>query len=940
MRKILIFVYSVFIVIMLANYFYYKSLYNKQINFITALLDRQVQIVGLSVDNTNNMFLSDLNQISFSEDLALFFTESSYQTRAVERMKLFFSKYEDFVTGIKLYDKNKQEFTLKRDESSEVWLEQQFILHVQGEIFEMEKLEQSGRRFEYYLPVLKDNNVIGNIVVSVDYEKYFTAMFSVFNLKDYQWQWVISDSGEIIYDNFGNSINYSRLDYLTSALIEGSVANLIHSATISGETRQIISSYYSTQLLQRDLGLVFSAPTDFFQKYIIRNSIFIVCGTLLLVQVIIFIFWSFFRKQISERQRLKESEKMLFKLIDEMPVGVVIHNKDREIIKANRVAATQYSYASEAEMTGKIFPQTSLPDVSEYFTKNLGSAFNPDQFIIIKKEIGEMILFRNSIPVVFLGEEADMEILIDVTMLEAARKQEAQANVAKTEFLARMSFEIRTPLNGIIGMTDVLSKFNLSSEIKEIIIVLRRSTEVLLNIINDILDFSRIETGKMILDEIPFNLRDEINYCNDLAKTYIADNDVIFSCTIDDNVPESVIADPYRLRQILTNLINHSAKNTEKGEIRLHCRKENIRDGIIILGFDLLDTGYYFDKPSLKKIFGDMVNIESKVVDNTDESGFGTILAKQLIEMMGGTLIAESPSGIIADRGTKISFTIQVYSNERLVKNLDQTEIARFDQIKTLVITGIQNRDEEILSALHKVGLNISVTSFLKSTVAQIYANLGNSSDRYRLVVICDDKDFNGFDAAKIIWDNNLSSRLIMIMISSNDREGNYLQCLNLGIDHYIAKPFDISELILALKTSFPNSGKNSGAEDISNTKKDICILIVEDNRMNQKVIGKMLDTLGYAYDIAEDGYEGYLKAKEKKYDLILMDLIMPEMNGFDSAQRITVIDKSVLIVGITADNMPESRKKAELSGIKEFIPKPVRIDDLIKIFNKYFSIY
>ena len=130
-----------------------------------------------------------------------------------------------------------------------------------------------------------------------------------------------------------------------------------------------------------------------------------------------------------------------------------------------------------------------------------------------------------------------------------------KANVAKSEFLARMSYEIRTPLNGIIGMTDVLNKYELSPEISEIVNLLRRSTEVLLNIINDILDFSRIESGKMILDEIPFNLREEINYCIDFARTNILQNDLNLVCTVDDKVPESIIGDPFRLRQILTNLL-------------------------------------------------------------------------------------------------------------------------------------------------------------------------------------------------------------------------------------------------------------------------------------------------------------------------------------------------------------------------------------------------
>jgi len=936
MKKILIMVYTAFLVIMLTNYIYYRNLYKRQINYIVALLDRQVQIVGLAVDGTNNSFLSDLNEISYSEDLAMFFKNPDNQYRAIDKMKLFYSKYENFISGIKLFDNNKNEYTLKQD--ANLWLDQQYMLHVQGEIFDIEKLMTGDRKYEYYLPVFENNKVVGNIAVSVDYQNYFNNIFSVFNLQDYQWQWVVSDSGEIVYDNADRKITYSQLNTITAALYEGSVENLVHKATTDGKTNEIISSYYSTQLLGRDLGIVFSAPTDFFQKYIIRNSTFIVVGTLILIQIMIFIFWRKIKSQKSETKRLGESENMLFKLIEEMPVGVIIHNKDREIIKANKVAATQYSFSGEGEMKGKIFPETSVSDVSDYFARNLGGSFNPDQFIIIKKEIGEIVLYRNSIPVIFMSEEANMEILIDVTMLESARKQEAKANVAKSEFLARMSYEIRTPLNGIIGMTDVMSKYELTDEIREIVLILRRSTEVLLNIINDILDFSKIETGKMILDEIPFDLRAEVSYCTDLAKTYIADKDIKFSHSIDDNVPESIITDPFRLRQILTNLIYHSARNTEKGEIRMRCRLKSNKDGIVTIEFELSDTGISFDKASLKKIFGDFVNIESKAIKSSDESGFGTILACQLVEMMGGELVAESPSGISGSSGTKIRFTITAYSNDRIVKNLNQKDIRSFDRIRALVISGSQNRDEEALSSLHKLGLNVSMTTFQKLTVNQIKANLNSAGDKYNLIVLIDDEEFNGFDVARSIWEDNLSGNIILMMISSNDMKGNYMKCITMGIDHYLVKPYNISELVAMIQDSFPYIESGSAAVDISDIRSNLNILVVEDNKMNQKVIGTMLKILGYSYEMADDGKAGLIKAREKHYDLIFMDLILPEMSGYDSARKILESDRSVLLVAFTADNMPDARRKAELSGIKEFITKPVRIEELKKLFAKHFK--
>jgi signal transduction histidine kinase/CheY-like chemotaxis protein len=938
MRRILILVYSAFLIILIVNYVYYKNLYNKQIDYITKLLDRQVQTIGLTVDSTNTWFSSDLNQIGYKEDLSLFFTNPENQLMAKERMKLFFSKYNDIVTGIKYYDNNKNEFSLKKDNDSGEWLEQPFVLHVQSEIFKMEKLAQENKKYNYYLPVLKNNETIGNIVVTIDYQKYFKAIFSEFNLNDYQWQWVVSDSGEIVYDNNQSRLVYSQLDKITKGLSGGSVANIIHNATVNGKKLEIISSYFSTQLLQRELGLVFSAPTSLFQKNLIRNSLLIVLGTLILIQAIIFIFWRYLKTRKKEMDSLRASEKMLFKLIEEMPVGVIVHNKNREILKANKVAAIQYSYISETEMKGKIFPESSLPGESDYYSKNLGGSFNPDQFVIIKKEIGEMVLYRNSIPVMFLGEAATMEILIDVTMLESARKQEAKANEAKSEFLARMSYEIRTPLNGIIGITDVLKKYHLTDEVKEIVGLLHRSTEVLLSIINDILDFSRIESGKMILDEIPFNLREQITYCTDLVKTNTEANEVNIICSVDDNVPESIIGDPFRLRQVLTNLINHSVRNTEKGEIHLNCKLKNNRNGIITLVFEILDNGRSFDKASLKKIFGDFVNIESKKVRSNDDSEFGTILSKQLVELMGGELLAVSPSGISGDSGTKVTFTILTYSNDRQIKELSLEKIKTFESIRTLVITGNQNRDEEILGALHRLGLTVTITTFQKSTLNQIKTNMNYPGEKYSLVVIFDDQEFNGFEAARLIWENRLSTNFIMLMISSNDKKGNYLNCITLGIDHYLIKPFDVSELLNIIKNSFPFLEDHEASIDIGSVRTDISILIIEDNKMNQNVIGTMLKSLGYTYELADDGWAGYLLAKSKKFDLIFMDLIMPEMDGFESAQRIVKFDKSVLIVAFTADNMPETRRKAELSGIKDFISKPVRIDELKRLFARYFK--
>jgi len=402
-------------------------------------------------------------------------------------------------------------------------------------------------------------------------------------------------------------------------------------------------------------------------------------------------------------------------------------------------------------------------------------------------------------------------------------------------------------------------------------------------------------------------------------------------------VPDKVIGDPYRLRQVLTIFLNHSIENTAKGQIILNCSLKSISDGKIRLGFELCDTGKNFDNATLKKIFGEYVNIESKVHQEDDESGFGPILARQIVDLMGGEFSADSPSGLDGDQGTKINFTVTLYSNEKTDKALNFENIVTFGQIKTLVISGNQSRDEEILGSIHKLGLALTVTSYQKSTINQIKANLNHSENRYSLVVIPDDKEFNGFEVAKELWESKLSAEFIIIVISSNDVKGNLHKCITMGVDHYIVKPYEIKELYDIIKTNFPKTGTIAPETGKEKTGRDLRILVVEDNKMNQKVIGAMLKSLGYTFDFADDGFAGLIQAKTRRYDVIFMDLIMPGMDGFESARKILEYDNTLLIAAFTADNMPDSKRKAELSGIREFIPKPVRIDDLKKFFSRYF---
>jgi len=938
MKKILIIVISVFMIIVCANFFYYKSLYNKQISRKTMYLERQAESAGLFTDSINHRFSKDIRQVILTDDIYCFFTgDQACRTRTIDRMKLFFTRYGDLVAGIKLYDNQKNEFTLKKDETGINWLEQNFILHVQDEIILEEQLIKESRSYSWYVPVIEKGIPYGNLVVDVDYQKFFSALFNNSVLSDYQWQWVLNPEGETVFSNSDIRLTYTSMKKITDSFGKRENKSLVHRAEGSGKPFEVISSTCPANLLQRDLCLVFSSPADGFRTYILMNSVPVISGSVAVMLILLWFLSRIISSLKKETGRRESLEKMISRMVEEMPAGVVIYNGNREIIRANSNAAEYYGYAGADNMKGKIYPEPAVTDENNYFSKHLGGTFSPEQFVILRKDRGELILFRTSIPVTFRGEEAIMDMLVDVTMLESARKQEASASTAKSEFLARMSYEVRTPLNGIIGMTDILEKQELTDEARNVLGLLRRSGEVLLNIINDILDFSKIESGRMILDEIPFSLREEVVYCYDLARTNIDETRVSLTCDVEENVPDKVIGDPFRLRQILTNLLNHSAENTSGGKISLVCKLLENDGETIKLGFELNDTGKSFDRATIKKIFGDYVTVDSKVHQDDDESGFGTILARQLVSLMGGELSAISPSGLWGDKGMKVSFSITLYRNDKPSKNLNFDSISSFDNIRTLVIAGSQTRDEEILGSLHKLGLALTVTTYQKSTVNQIRENLKHNGKRYQLLVILDDRESEGFAVAGEISASGLSGEFIIMMISSHDVKGNLRKCMASGIDHYIVKPYELKELYETIKTSFPQVDRSVPVPKNEPVRRDLRILIVEDNKMNQKVIGTMLKSLGYSFDFADDGFAGYIQAKTRRYDVIFMDLIMPEMDGFESARKILEFDNTILIVAFTADNMPESKKKAEMSGIREFIPKPVRIDDLKKFFTSHF---
>jgi CheY-like chemotaxis protein len=229
----------------------------------------------------------------------------------------------------------------------------------------------------------------------------------------------------------------------------------------------------------------------------------------------------------------------------------------------------------------------------------------------------------------------------------------------------------------------------------------------------------------------------------------------------------------------------------------------------------------------------------------------------------------------------------------------------------------------------------VSVTSFQKHTVSQIKTSLQSEQSRYGLLIIFDEPETDGFEAAKALMDAGLTGEHIVLMFTSRDPKGHYARCVDLGIDHLLVKPFASEDLLNVLQDHFPSLRSQPGRLSSDKSKTPV-ILVVDDNYLNRKVVGSLLKVLGVTAEFAGSAHEAIDMAMEKSYDLILMDLIMPETDGFEAARIILEHDRNTLIIALSADNMPETRIKAEKTGMKELLSKPVTVEELRRVIDRY----
>ena len=642
---------------------------------------------------------------------------------------------------------------------------------------------------------------------------------------------------------------------------------------------------------------------------------------------------------------LQKSERQNRMIVDTALDAFVAMDADGVIIDWNPQAETTFGWTRQ-EALGENLASTIIPErYREQHAAGLARYLETGEQNVLQRRLELTAIHRNQtefpVEMTISPIADDQSTLFAAFIHDISKRKKAErelreskdaaesANRAKSDFLANMSHEIRTPMNAIIGMTELVLDMELTQSQRDYLSMVRGSAESLLTLINDILDFSKIEAGKLELEAVTFSLRECLGDTLKSLALRAHREELELACHIDPTVPDWLIGDPARLRQIVVNLVGNAIKFTERGEIVVHTDVDEQSDGSVLLHFAVTDTGIGIPPEKIKTVFGAFEQADTSTTRRYGGTGLGLAICARLSRLMKGTVWAESELG----KGSTFHFSVRLGLADSPPKPVEK----RIVQGNRILVVDDNATNRLILDEmLRNWGIDVTSVESVDDALAALQ-KARETEKPYQLVlsdVHMPDRD--GFDLAQQMYDDGSMDQAVVMMLTSGDRSGDIAKCRDLGVAAYLRKPVKQSELFDVLVKALAVDGMDESepGAPAGEHKRDIAlpplrVLLAEDSVVNQKLALALLNKWGLTVSVAQNGAEAVELATTQEFDLVLMDVQMPEMDGLEATRQIRAHEAEAgghrPIIAMTAHAMTGDREECLEAGMDSYVSKPVR---------------
>ena len=630
--------------------------------------------------------------------------------------------------------------------------------------------------------------------------------------------------------------------------------------------------------------------------------------------------------------------------------GRVLFNENRARLLGFKPDELPDNYSG---ITGMIHPDDYNHTITKLQKHLNGETPNYEAEFRLQTKSGEWRWFFDKGKVVetdILGKPLRLSgVLIDIherksteNLLIVARDKADADSKAKSHFLASMSHEIYTPMAGVIGMAEILRQSKMNQEQEEYLNVIVKSATNLMSILNDIMEYSKLESGRLEFHEKPFSVHQVVEEVTASFLEKASEKNIDIQSFQDPDIPHEVVGDPVRLRQILKIFSDNALKFTEQGQIRIEAHFLEWDEATVKVKFSITDTGIGISEEGMKRLFISFSKIETPESGKYGGGGIGLAIAKRLIDRMNGHITVESVVG----EGTTFSFTV-LFDRYRDTEAADPMK-ELLHGLRILVIDPLQNRRGILTSYLDRWEAEAEGTSGTADALKRI-AHQSQIKMPYNLIIIENRlNEMTGLQCAALLRDDP-NVRHSQVLISSARKESpDSADLASAGVAAALAQPYTLSRLRNRLREAITKTGRSARDRNdeqdlhlVEEQRKTLTILLAEDNQINQKVALVILEKIGHHADLAVNGKAALERFISKPYDLVLMDIQMPEMDGLEATKAIRAFENEhkertpVHICAITANRSAEDEEKCYRTGMNSYISKPFRLEELIRVLNQ-----